>query len=165
MKLTIDNQLITLGELRQAWLEPATVDIGPEAQRRIAESREMIEDVVAQGDTVYGVNTGFGQLATVPVSGDDLAQFLVVGQRINRVSSGDLCIEDAFLGHLFSLGDDQMWGATYIHSQVFGCVAGVGILTQKAERIPARKRGHVFPDKIKHTWIHLVHDIRHEVLV
>ena len=28
MKLTVSNQLVTLGELRQAWLEPVRVDPG-----------------------------------------------------------------------------------------------------------------------------------------
>ncbi len=72
MKLTINNQLITLGELRRAWLEPVTVDVGGDARRRVAESNELIDDVVAHGDTVYGVNTGFGQLASVRVSDDEL---------------------------------------------------------------------------------------------
>lgn len=72
MNLTINNQLITLGELRQAWLEPVTVDVGGDARRRVAESNELIDDVVAHGDTVYGVNTGFGQLASVRVSDDEL---------------------------------------------------------------------------------------------
>ena len=73
MKLTIDNQLVTLNELRQAWLEPVTVDLGNEARQRIAESQELIDDVVAHGDTIYGVNTGFGQLASVRIGDDELA--------------------------------------------------------------------------------------------
>ena len=73
MKLTIDNQLVTLGELRQAWLEPVTVELGANARRRVAESQELIDDVVAHGGTVYGVNTGFGQLASVRIGNDELA--------------------------------------------------------------------------------------------
>ena len=73
MKLKIDNQLVTLAQLRAAWLEPVTVSLGNNARRRIAESNEMIDDVLAQGDKVYGVNTGFGQLATVRISDDELA--------------------------------------------------------------------------------------------
>jgi len=73
VKLTIDNQLVTLNELRQAWLEPVTVDLGNEARQRIAESQELIDDVVAHGDTIYGVNTGFGQLASVRIGDDELA--------------------------------------------------------------------------------------------
>mgnify|MGYP000031205328 FL=1 len=73
MNLTINNQLITLNELRRAWLEPVIVDLGNEARRRIAESQELIDDVVAHGETIYGVNTGFGQLASVRISDDELA--------------------------------------------------------------------------------------------
>ena len=74
MKLTIDNQLVTLPELRQAWLEPLTVTLGSEAKRRIAESSEFIDEVVAGGETVYGINTGFGMLANVRISDDELGQ-------------------------------------------------------------------------------------------
>ena len=89
MKLTINNQLITLAELRQAWLEPVTVDLGDEARRRVAESHEFIEDVVAHGDTVYGVNTGFGQLASVRIGDDDLAQLQENLVRSHAVGVGE----------------------------------------------------------------------------
>ena len=74
MKLTVNNQLITLSKLRLAWLEPVVVDLGDDARRRIAESKEYVDEVVAHGDTVNGVNTGFGQLASVRVGDEDLAR-------------------------------------------------------------------------------------------
>ena len=73
MKLTVDKQLITLAELRRVWHEPIRVELGTEARRAIAESREYIGEVVASGAEVYGVNTGFGQLARVHISDDELA--------------------------------------------------------------------------------------------
>ena len=74
MNLTIDNQLITLAELRQVWLESVTVTLGPEANRCIAESNEVVDELVASGTQVYGINTGFGILAKVRISDDDLGQ-------------------------------------------------------------------------------------------
>ncbi len=74
MKLIVDNQLVTLTELRQAWLEPLTVSLGSDAKRRIAESNEFIDEVVAGGEQVYGINTGFGMLANVRISDDELGQ-------------------------------------------------------------------------------------------
>ncbi|MBT8087472.1 MAG: histidine ammonia-lyase [Gammaproteobacteria bacterium] len=74
MKLTIDNQLVTLADLRTAWQEPVEVTLGRDAQTRILEAQELIEDVVAQGDTVYGVNTGFGRMAQVQIDKDELVQ-------------------------------------------------------------------------------------------
>jgi len=89
MRLTVSNQLVTLGELRQAWLEPVIVDLGDDARRRIAESRELIEDVVAHGDQVYGVNTGFGQLASVRVGDDELAHLQENLVRSHAVGVGE----------------------------------------------------------------------------
>jgi histidine ammonia-lyase len=74
MKLTINNQLVGLVELREVWQAPLTIDLGVQAQQRVTESNELITDVLAGGEQVYGVNTGFGQLAQVRVSDDDLAQ-------------------------------------------------------------------------------------------
>ncbi len=89
MKLEIDNQLITLAELRAAWLEPVEVSIGNDARRRIAESNELIDDVVAGGSKVYGVNTGFGQLAEVSVSNDELAHLQQNLVRSHAVGVGE----------------------------------------------------------------------------
>ncbi len=50
---------------------PVSLD-GP-ARERMAASRAVIERVVASGDTVYGVTTGFGDLADVRVSPEQTA--------------------------------------------------------------------------------------------
>ena len=89
MMLTIDNQLITLGELRRAWEGPIRVELGPEAQRRIAESNEFINEVVAKGDQVYGVNTGFGQLANVHIRDEELVHLQENLVRSHAVGVGE----------------------------------------------------------------------------
>ncbi len=40
----------------------------------MAASRATIEDILAAGQTVYGVNTGFGKLSDVRIPADKLAQ-------------------------------------------------------------------------------------------
>ena len=70
--LTIDNQMITLAELRDAWQGPVSVELGLGARHRIAESNEVINELVAGGEEVYGVNTGFGQFANVHISNSEL---------------------------------------------------------------------------------------------
>ena len=89
MTLTIDNQLVTLAVLRKAWQAPLTVKLGTQAKRRIVESSELIDDVVAQGDTVYGVNTGFGQLANVRISDDELSHLQENLVRSHAVGVGE----------------------------------------------------------------------------
>lgn len=89
MKLTIDNQLISLAELRTAWQGPVRVGLGDTARRRIAESNELIAEVVAGGEQVYGVNTGFGQLAQVKIDADELAQLQENLVRSHAVGVGE----------------------------------------------------------------------------
>jgi histidine ammonia-lyase len=48
------------------------VTIGESAAACIAESNAHIKSVLASGEKVYGVNTGFGQLAQVRISDDEL---------------------------------------------------------------------------------------------
>lgn len=89
MKLTIDNQLVTLAVLREAWRHACTVEIGNEARSRIASSNELIGEVVASGERVYGVNTGFGQLAEVRIEKEELAHLQENLVRSHAVGVGD----------------------------------------------------------------------------
>ena len=89
MKLTIDNQLVGLAELRAAWQQPLKVSLGDDVRRRIAESNELILNVVAAGDEVYGVNTGFGQLANVRIDDDELAHLQENLVRSHAVGVGE----------------------------------------------------------------------------
>jgi histidine ammonia-lyase len=49
------------------------VEVSNDARARMAVSRGVIEQVVASGDTVYGVTTGFGDLADVRISPEQTA--------------------------------------------------------------------------------------------
>lgn len=89
MKLTIENQLVGLTDLRSAWRQPLTVELGINARHRIAESNEFINEVVAGGKQVYGVNTGFGQLAQVRIGNDELAHLQENLVRSHAVGVGD----------------------------------------------------------------------------
>ena len=72
MNLTIDARPLSLEELRNAWTEDVNVAIGAEAQQRIAAAASVVDSVLASGEQVYGVNTGFGQLAHVRISDAEL---------------------------------------------------------------------------------------------
>jgi histidine ammonia-lyase len=43
------------------------VELAPEALAAVAESRQRVEALVGSGRPVYGISTGFGSLATVPI--------------------------------------------------------------------------------------------------
>jgi len=72
--LILDGQPLTLAEVEAVSLFAQTVAVAPSALARVKASRDLIEKILAAGQTVYGVNTGFGALSDVSVPADKLAQ-------------------------------------------------------------------------------------------
>lgn len=72
MKLEIDNQEISLASLRSVWEVPVTVRMGDTARWAVQQAQAQVDKVIASGKTVYGVNTGFGQLAKIRISDNEL---------------------------------------------------------------------------------------------
>lgn len=50
------------------------VELDTEALNRVSENRKVIDRILADKRVVYGINTGFGQFATVVIPDDQLAQ-------------------------------------------------------------------------------------------
>jgi len=69
----LDPTQVTLAQLRRLWSgEEARLDEA--SKRRVAEAAASVERIVAGGETVYGVNTGFGLLANTRIADDRLAE-------------------------------------------------------------------------------------------
>ena len=73
-KIQIDGEHLTLDQLYQAALEGAEVDVAPSARERMNASRAVIERFIDSNTAVYGVNTGFGKLASVRISREQIRQ-------------------------------------------------------------------------------------------
>ncbi len=76
-KLILNGQALTLNEIEAVALAGCRVEVDPDSLRRVNESRGLIEEILAAGETVYGVNTGFGKLADVRIPGDKLAELQI----------------------------------------------------------------------------------------
>jgi len=63
---------LTLTQLRAVLDAPVTVELTPAAWADVEKSAATIAAIVAQGRTVYGVNTGFGLLANTSIAPQDL---------------------------------------------------------------------------------------------
>jgi histidine ammonia-lyase len=71
--IRLDGQTLTAAKLAAiAGGEPVELDAA--ALAKVAENRKVIDRILAEGRTVYGINTGFGQFATVVIPPDKLAQ-------------------------------------------------------------------------------------------
>ncbi|MBV8371669.1 MAG: aromatic amino acid lyase, partial [Candidatus Eremiobacteraeota bacterium] len=68
----LDGRHLTL-EALESVADGAPVRITPQAQRRVERARAFVEERFASGEAIYGVTTGFGRLANVPVEPKDAA--------------------------------------------------------------------------------------------
>jgi histidine ammonia-lyase len=90
MTLLVDAAPIRLHQLREAWKHPVTLNVGDTAREKVDASSRLIAEVVRCGRQVYGVNTGFGQLAQVRVSDDELVRLQENLIRSHSVGVGEL---------------------------------------------------------------------------
>jgi histidine ammonia-lyase len=73
MTLTLDPTHIDLNTLRRLW-QGETCKLDEASMVRIRASAASVERIVASGDTVYGINTGFGLLANTRIPQERLAE-------------------------------------------------------------------------------------------
>src|SRR6185295_18811203 len=71
--MKLNPETISLDELRQLW-SGAEARLDDASMQRIANAAASVERIVAGGETVYGVNTGFGLLANTRIPADRLAE-------------------------------------------------------------------------------------------
>ena len=70
--ITIGAQPLTLNQLHAVRLAPVTVSLTDAAWADVDSGAAAVEAIVAEGRTVYGVNTGFGLLANTSIAPGDL---------------------------------------------------------------------------------------------
>lgn len=71
--ITLDPPRVTLDQLRDLW-SGAACRLDEDARDAIRAAHGVVERIVEGGETVYGVNTGFGLLASERIPGDRLAE-------------------------------------------------------------------------------------------
>ncbi|MGB6727172.1 MAG: histidine ammonia-lyase [Terracidiphilus sp.] len=73
----LDGQPMKAADIEAVALAGRRVGIAEEAKTRVAASRAAIEQILAEGRTVYGVNTGFGKLSDVHIPPESLGALQV----------------------------------------------------------------------------------------
>ena len=75
------------------------VEVASDAWIRVDASRKVVENILVSGETVYGINTGFGALVSKSISSDDLAAL-----QVNLIRSHACAI-----GEKMTIADIAMW--------------------------------------------------------
>src|SRR5256885_16652944 len=65
---------LTFEQLYDVALRGGKVSLAADAIARMQASRAVVDKLVASGETAYGINTGFGKLASVRISPEQVRQ-------------------------------------------------------------------------------------------
>jgi histidine ammonia-lyase len=68
---------LSFAQLHAVALRGEEVNLSPDAIARMTASRAVVDRLVASGQTAYGINTGFGKLASVRISAEQVRQLQV----------------------------------------------------------------------------------------
>src|SRR3984885_11371774 len=77
MSVILTGNDLSFEQLRAVALQHESVSLHPSAIERMKASRAVVDKLVASGATAYGINTGFGKLASVRISPEQVAQLQV----------------------------------------------------------------------------------------
>ena len=72
--LELDGQKLSLAQVVAVARDKDQVSLSEAARTRVEQARKVVEEIVAEGRTVYGVNTGFGKLSDVHIERSQLRE-------------------------------------------------------------------------------------------
>ena len=155
LNLVIKPGQLSLKQLRQISRSPVVVSLDPSAIPDIEASTRVVEQVIAENRTVYGINSGFGLLANTKIAPEDLETLqrsivlshaagigkfmsdetvrLMMILKINSLSRGFSGIRLAVINALMEL----------VNSQVYPCVPQKGSVGASGELAPLAHKSTV----------------------
>jgi histidine ammonia-lyase len=77
MPILLTGNDLTFDQLYSVALHHETVALSPAAVTRMKASRAVVDRLVAANETAYGINTGFGKLASVRISAEQVRQLQI----------------------------------------------------------------------------------------
>jgi len=92
--VAVDGRSLTIDDVEAVARLGAMVALDSDARERVVETRRVVEDILASGAVVYGINTGFGKLAEVRVSSDQLELLQLNLLRSHACGVGEPFAED-----------------------------------------------------------------------
>ena len=87
--LELQGQQLTIQQIVDVARGREQVALGTAARTRAEQARQVVQNIVTEGRTVYGVNTGFGKLSDVSIAQSDLLQLQLNLVRSHSCGLGD----------------------------------------------------------------------------
>src|SRR5262249_20639773 len=89
MSVLLTGNDLTFAQLYAVALRRDAVELAPNAIERMNASRAVVKRVLVSGGVAYGINTGFGKLASVRISSEQVRQLQVNLVRSHASGVGD----------------------------------------------------------------------------
>ena len=80
---------LTVDQLTRFYFGNDSVSLSQSCWSNVQQSRDVVMELIDRGETVYGLNTGFGLLANKKISTEDLAKLQVNLVRSHCAGTGD----------------------------------------------------------------------------
>lgn len=87
--ITLTGNSLTLKEVHQIVYQNEKVTVPPEVWKRVDSSRKIVEEMVEQGEVVYGITTGFGKFSDVFIKKEDVEELQYNLVRSHACGVGD----------------------------------------------------------------------------
>jgi histidine ammonia-lyase len=135
--ITLDGRSLSIADVVAVARHDAPVAIAPSSLAAVSASRRVIEAAVARGDTMYGVNTGFGKLAHVRIQPEqtrDLQRNLI---RSHASGVGDSLAVDQVRAMMLLRANVLLRGSSGVRPELPGLI--VAMLNAKVHpRVPSQ---------------------------
>ena len=110
--------MTSLADLEAVARGAAPPPLDDDDRARIAAARRVVEEALDSGRTVYGVNTGFGDLVTVSIASEDAAQLQLNLIRSHAVGSGAPLSDEVVRGMMLLLSNSLRRGRSGVRETV-----------------------------------------------
>ena len=93
-KYIIDGSSLTVEAVWEIAVNKAQISLSDESIKKVKKCRDYVEKVIANGDIVYGLTTGFGKFSTVNIPLENIAELQMNLIRSHAVSVGEPYCEE-----------------------------------------------------------------------
>jgi histidine ammonia-lyase len=118
MTITLTGSDLSVGQVVRVAREREPVELAPDATDRMRVAREIVNEAVARGDTIYGVTTGVASRKRVSVPAEDAAAFNRRLLRSHRVGQGPPVPEEVVRAQLVRMANGFASGRTGVRPEI-----------------------------------------------
>ncbi|MFD1019818.1 histidine ammonia-lyase [Thalassobacillus hwangdonensis] len=70
--IELNGESLKLSAIKKVCIDGMPVSLSEKSLQKVRKSRKIVEAIVSEGKTVYGINTGFGKFSDVPINEKDV---------------------------------------------------------------------------------------------